>query len=672
MADATNRVDRAEITKHVERAEKLLQKGKTADALEEYLWVLSADPDNDTVRQMAADLCLSLQRTPEAVRLLGDLFNRQIEEEDATRASLTYKKLARFVNPTWDQKVRFGQLLENTNRKLAVETYENALEELTKQGRKPDSLIVLKRIVALEASERNFLRLGELCSELGDNKAAAASFQRLAELTEASGANAAQWYERAYSEDATDPKIALSYGKSLLDQGQMGAAIFVLEPHVSAGNPSMELREVYAKALLAANRLSEAEPFVWQIFEQNPTRVNELAKLIGLLIDGEQDADAVALARKLEAYQRRKGERRAFLAMMQEVTGAHRASPEILEFMSELYNGSNREADYCQTLLKLFDLHFGMENFPKAAECLDRAVEVDAYEPGHQKRLESLKGKIDESRYKVIASRLSNLNKSVQEPVRAEEEPTLGSAALQDLMLQAEILVQYGMRSKAIERLQRIQELFPHEEERNQDLQQLYLAAGMSPRYSDSNRPEPAPNVAPVASAPAPARETAAEAADVSSFTRVAEITRKLYRQSNADAVMTTAVNEIGSQWKATRCVTAMRKPGLPPTAVKEYCGEGVKAGNASALARVVAAVQDLAISQGALAVTDAAAAPELQSVREALAELRHHVAAGAAAGRRRGPRRGALPGARYTAGLAFERHRGVEDDQRSDCNCAE
>ena len=31
-------------------------------------------------------------------------------------------------------------------------------------------------------------------------------------------------------------------------------------------------------------------------------------------------------------------------------------------------------------------------------------------------------------------------------------------------MLQAEILVQYGMRGKAIERLQRIQELFPHEE----------------------------------------------------------------------------------------------------------------------------------------------------------------------------------------------------------------
>src|SRR5437588_7074114 len=151
----TKRVDRAEVARHVERAEKLLQKGKTTDALEEYMQVLSQDSHNDAVRQMAADLCLSLQRTPDAVRLLGELFERQIEAGDATRASLTYKKLARFVNPTWDQKVRFGQILENSNRKMAIETYENAIEELVRQGRKQDSLMVLKRIVDLDQNERN-------------------------------------------------------------------------------------------------------------------------------------------------------------------------------------------------------------------------------------------------------------------------------------------------------------------------------------------------------------------------------------------------------------------------------------------------------------------------------------------------------------------------------------
>ena len=616
--------DRAEIAKRVAQAEKLLQRGKTNDALEEYLQVLLEDPENDNVRSMAADLCLSLSRTAEAVSLLGDLFERQIGIGDATRASLTYKKLARHGSPTWQQKFRFGQLLENSNKKLAIGTYENALDDLAKQHKKAESLQVLTRIVTLEPTQANYLRMAELCSQLGESKTSAAAFLKSAELAEAAGADASQYFERAYAEDASDPRIALAYGKNLLQQGQIGAAIFIFEPHVIAGNPSPELRDYYSQSLLAANRLSEAEPLVWQLFEQNPGRIQQVVDLIGKMIDSQQDAESVALARKLEIFQRKRGERRAFVATMQDLTTGHRSSPEMLEFLSELFNSSNRENDYCQTLLKLFDLYVSTGSFQKAGECLDRAADVDPYERGHQKRLEILKGKIPDDRFKVISSRLSAMNKSVPEAARAEE-PTLGAAALQDLMLQAEILVQYGMRTKAVERLQRIQELFPREEERNEDLQRLYLAAGVTPRYAGSAPVPPAP-VAPAA--PAPATILAVppavhgEQADVSSFTRVAEITRKLYHQNNANAVLATAANEIGGQWKVTRCVAAMRKPGLPPTALQEYHTDGTASGESAALASVVTACQDLAVARGTVSIPDTLSAAEVQPIRRALAEL--------------------------------------------------
>jgi tetratricopeptide (TPR) repeat protein/GGDEF domain-containing protein len=618
MADPTKRMDRAEIARRVERAEKLLQKGKTSDALDEYLQVLAGDPQNDNVRQMAADLCLSLQRTPEAVALLGELFDRQLEAGENTRASLTYKKLARYTTPTSIQRIHFGQILETSNRKLALETYESALEDITKNGRPQDCVMVLQRLVALEPSERNFLRLGELCSKAGDKEAAAVAFFKLAGMTEASGSDAAKCYERAYNEDSSDIQIALGYGKSLIAQGQVGAAIFVLEPLAKAEGAPQEIVESYVKALLSANRFSDAEPLVWQLFLKNPSRLQEIADLIGLLVDAQQDAEAVALARKLEQFQKSRGERRAFVAMMQEVAGKHRSSPEFLEFMSELFNASNREGDYSSTLLKLFDLHCGMGNFAKAAECLDRAADVDAYEPGHQKRLEMLRGKIDENRFKVIASRFTSMAKPA-EPVKTEG-PTLGAAALQDLMLQAEILVQYGMRSKAIERLQRIQELFPGEEERNQDLQQLYLAAGMNPRRPDA-APSPSPTASKPATKPAAAASgqghPSAESADVNSFTKVAEITRKLYRQTNADAVMSTAVNEIGAQWKLSRCIIAMRKPGMAPSAMKEFLGEGIQPGETKTLNQLVTFVQDAVVGLGTLSLPHAATAPELEEIRE-------------------------------------------------------
>jgi diguanylate cyclase (GGDEF)-like protein len=621
MPEITKRLDRTELAKRVERAEKLLQKGKTAEALEEYLLVLRDDSENDVVRQLTADLCLSLGRNADAVKLLGELFERQVNAGDATRASLTYKKLARHGSPTWQQKFRFGQLLEGSNKKLAVGTYEAALSDLARLGKKQESAEVLDRVVALEPTQANLLRVAEVASELGNRKTAAQAFQRVAQLAAGEGGDSAQWYERAYQEDASDPGIALAYGKTLLAQGQAGAAIFILEPQLNSEQATPALRETYGEALVAAGRFAEAEPLVWQLFEQNPARLQQVIALIGNFLDGQQDDAAVALARKLEQFQRRRGERRQFIAIMEDLTAAHRPSPQMLEFLSELYNSSNRENDYCQTLLKLFDLYCSTGDFAKAAECLDRAAEVDPYEPGHLKRLDMLKGKVEDGRFKVISSRFSSAAKPTEEPIQVDQR-TLGASTLQDLMLQAEILVQYGMRNKAVERLQRIQELFPREEEKNEDLQRLYLSAGVTPRYAGSAPLPPAPT-APVASTPAAAPAPAADpATDVRSFTRVAEISRKLYHQGTAPAVLSTAVREIGMHWEATRCIAAMGKAGLPPTAVEEFCAEGHKKASGSAIAELAGCLHKTVEGHEPLAIDDVPKALSLQAAKKAIGEL--------------------------------------------------
>ncbi|HLM81954.1 MAG TPA: diguanylate cyclase, partial [Terriglobales bacterium] len=369
------------------------------------------------------------------------------------------------------------------------------------------------------------------------------------------------------------------------------------------------------------------------MFEQNPARLHQVVSLIGKMIDSELDAEAVALARKLEAFQRRRGERRSFTTTMQELLASHRPSAEMLEFLAELFNASNRETDYAQALLKLFDLYCVKHDYQKAGECLDRAAEVDPYEPGHQKRLEALRGKIDDQRFQAIASRFAPAKKEEQEAEVKVQEPTLGAAALQDLMLQAEILVQYGMRSKAIERLQRIHELFPHEEERNQELQKLYISAGIQPKYARSVTTAAAAaasvDQAGLAAAAAAASvdqaglaAAASEAADVSSLAKVAEITRTLYRQGNAEGVLKTAANEIGANWRTARCIAALRKPGLPPSSVQEYHMEGLIPASSAALVSLVETLQDLAVARGTVTIGDAINAPELMDVRSAVEEL--------------------------------------------------
>ena len=110
-------------------------------------------------------------------------------------------------------------------------------------------------------------------------------------------------------------------------------------------------------------------------------------------------------------------------------------------------------------------------------------------------------------------------------------------------------------------------------------------------------------------------------AAEMRNVTRVAEITRKLYHQGTAPAVLTTAVNEIGGHWEVSRCVALMRTPGSAPTALQEFCGKGVTAANHAAIKAVMCALQDMAPFEP-VHIADAQKGSELQSVRQAAVDL--------------------------------------------------
>ena len=200
------------------------------------------------------------------------------------------------------------------------------------------------------------------------------------------------------------------------------------------------------------------------------------------------------------------------------------------------------------------------------------------------------------------------------------------------------------MRSKAIERLQRIQELFPGEEAAQPGFAAALHFGG---NRTGSMRAAPAaaalsgaPAAAPVAAQPAAQPVTVVEAADVSSLAKVAEITRKLYHQGNAEGVLKTAANEIGAQWRSARCIAALRKPGLPPSSVQEYHAEGLMPVSAAALVSLVETLQDLAVARGTVTITDAVNAPELLSVTRGNRRVADRVVDGAAAGRGQRPDR--------------------------------
>jgi len=619
----------ADISKRLEKAEKYLQRSKPEAALEEYLSILDDEPANVQVRQAAADLCLALDRRSEAADLLSSLLELEFEAGESAKGSITYKKLCKITTPTALQTFQYAQLTEKRDRKEALDAYALALQGFERQNKDKQALAACKRMVELSPTIENLQLTSEKASALGEGKTAASSFVQLGLLQdqESPGSGFAS-YEKAYNFDPLNFQAIYLYGRGLFSRNSVKECLTVLEQVVTRVKGLPELRELYAHALMAARRPAEAEPYTWELFEKDPQQLEEVASLVGVYLDVNDTRGALELAKKLEEHETVAGRRREFITSMYEMSDRRLVTLGFTEYLVKLFDTANREHEYSRTLLKLFQLYYAAGKYGQAGETLDRAAELDPYEPGHGKRLEMLRGRIDDHQYRRIANRFHRVDNKPETVAQASPQPAAVEPAreseptvLEDFILQAEIYLQYGMRSKALERLERVSKLFPREEQKNEKLRHLYISAGFTPVYEGAGAaakavaPAPAAAEKPAAPPPAAARSQYEENA-VDNFARVTEITRNIYRQVNVKSVLFTAVNDIGRHFNASRCVAGLCTPGKPPSAALEYCAPGVKQSDVMAIVRLIGLTQQLA-ANGPVTIANAKTARELAPAAE-------------------------------------------------------
>ncbi|MGH9568165.1 MAG: GAF domain-containing protein, partial [Candidatus Angelobacter sp.] len=370
-----------------------------------------------------------------------------------------------------------------------------------------------------------------------------------------------------------------------------------------------------------ARRPAEAEPYAWELFTKDPRQLEEIVSLVGAYLDTGDTSRALALVKKIAEHETRAGRQREFLGAIYDMSNRRLPALGFTEHLATLFNAANREHEYSSTLLKLFQLYMQAGRLREAGETLDRATELDPYEPGHAQRLEMVRGKIRDAQYNQIANRLKKMDSSVEAAAPApapavvkatssdESEPMM----LEDFILQAELFLQYGMRSKALERIERVHKLFPREEEKNDKLRSLYASAGFTPVYKGGPSRPAGPEAAPAATKAEP---VAADENAVDSFARISEMTRNIYRQANVKSVLFTAVNEIGRHFNASRCIAGLCTPGKPPSAALEYCAPGVKQSDVMSIVKLIGVSQQLAAG-GSVCIPNAAAAAELAAVKE-------------------------------------------------------
>jgi diguanylate cyclase (GGDEF)-like protein len=385
----------------------------------------------------------------------------------------------------------------------------------------------------------------------------------------------------------------------MLKSGDGAGAADLLEPFAVAEKDATFL-DTYADALMSSGQLDRAREVLEGLLREKNEGITRLFELADLFVGAGQGAQAVAILNTVKKRMFADKRQNDFATQMDSLGSKHSTSEPILEFWAALYNELNRESQYFEILIKLFDVYMDSGNLAKAGEAMERLVDIDAYDHRNQERIQRMRGRVDDSFLKRIEARLAKSATvgapNVAQPRQTASEGGSGSQAvteegrkmqaLEDLIVQTEIFLQYSLQAKALERLQKIAAMFPGEEERHPRLRNLYQLANWWPQGAPKAKapeaapppPPPKPEFSPDPSSSGTTGRTGIYTAEtLRDLSKISEINQKIFRQQTPRAMLNTAVNEVGGYLHAARALAVVGAPGRPPELAAEYCAQGLR-----------------------------------------------------------------------------------------------
>jgi diguanylate cyclase (GGDEF)-like protein len=614
----------ADVSKQLDRAKRYLERNKLEEAAEAYQSALSEMPGNLEALQALGDLYTRLGQPGRAANSYSLLFDRFFDAHEENKALAIYTRVLKGVQQPGERMVRYAVLLQKQNRSdEAIEQYSLASELFLAKGKEEAALDCLERLAQLdpESSARQ-LAIAELAQRLGKNTVAARGFLRTGQLLEAAGDRGAalEMLARAHQLVPKERGPALVYAQALLRQGDAQATVELLEP-LSAGEQDASFLSVFGEALARSGALDRARSVLDRLPAERSERVTTLFDLADRYVALKRDNEAVALLRDLQKSMVALGGGNDFAARLDGLAENHSDSIAVSEFRAGVYAQMNRETKYFEALAPLFDLYVSAGNFPRACETFDKLVDIDPYDPRSPERIKRLENHADAAFLSRMRNRLGQVATHSADAARPAENSPGPKAAearserqpLEDLIVQAEIFLQYSLQSKAVERLQRIAELFPGEEKQNHRLRNLFQLAnwwpsGTSQAAAPALQESPEP-VAPVAASAGESGETLRD------LGKISEISHTLFRLASAQGILSAGVNEIGHHLRAQRCIGVIGTPGKPPQVASEFCAPGKQPVSGATLARVVAQLEHAAPDALGGIPLEAATAPVLREL---------------------------------------------------------
>lgn len=477
-------------------AEKFVLQGKIPQAINEYLKIVKTDPNDILTLNTIGDLYLRQGKMSEANKYFTQVAESYTRNNFLLKAIAVYKKILVNDAENLDINLTLASLYAKQGLQLNARTqYELVADICAKQGKKKESREAFERVVELDPVNAPVqLKLAEiyLAEKMPDRAhssfVGAARAQARANDFRAAVAS----YRRAMQINPIHTDAMRGFLDAALELGDVTPALEQLKESTSQVPDDLDFREMLGRAYIAAGEFESALEALQIVAARDESRYEiffELAK--NMISAGQHDGAALSLDTVRGAIIDQRDTDRAeeiYRLILQ-------AAPDNLlaiKNLAEIYSITNQQSEYLQTLDKLADVYYHKNQFREALEPLERILEVTPESEKHVNlHREAFFKAFPDAHYQAPVAPPPAGKPAAGELAELKAELGLGPAPKAGAeegagsLVEVDLMINYGMREKALGLLLAMCNADPNDKEVRSRLINLFRDSGQNSKAGE-------------------------------------------------------------------------------------------------------------------------------------------------------------------------------------------
>jgi tetratricopeptide (TPR) repeat protein len=472
----------------IKEAQKFAAKGQFDKAIAEWKKIAKETPDDANIFNTIGDLCLKKNSKPEAVEAYKKAGDILASDGFTSKAIALYKKVLN-IDP---KKIEAHLALADLNAEKgltgnALESYKVVADHYTKNNEKNKALGIYQKMADLNPSNVAFrLKLADMYAKEGMKPEAVKAYLQAADVHVSKEAfkEARQLFEKALALDPNNKEVYHKAGFVYYKEGKFVEACKALKPAFEGDPKNDELRDLYLDALSKAGRGPEAAEVYQKLLTSDPDRHDIREKLYQLFL-GQHDFDKAfsevsSLANaKIESKDLDGAEQllREFITQAPRHVEGRRALSALFKTVGKGDEAAGELVRAAEILLDEGDTEGAKDILAKATELAPDHAEakqmLERLQPAPPQHESPSAGSEEAPESAELQQAAPAFDPAEWTPPPAPQQPTEDPAVVKALQ-EIEVLVKYGLATKALEQLESLALKFPANIQVRLKLRDLY------------------------------------------------------------------------------------------------------------------------------------------------------------------------------------------------------